>query len=88
MTEDEIVHTAEAFGRAAALVKQAGFDMVLIHGGHGWLLGQFMSPSMNHRTDRWGGQSAEPHAFPPARDRESARGGGRPVPDRIPHERR
>ena len=64
MTEDEIVHTAEAFGRAAALVKQAGFDMVLIHGGHGWLLGQFMSPSMNHRTDRWGGSLENRMRFP------------------------
>lgn len=64
MTEDEIVHAAEAFGKAAALVKQAGFDMILIHGGHGWLLGQFMSPSMNHRTDRWGGSLENRMRFP------------------------
>lgn len=64
MTEEEIMHTAEAFGRAAGLVKQAGFDMVLIHGGHGWLLGQFMSPSMNHRTDRWGGSLENRMRFP------------------------
>ncbi len=64
MTDEEIVRTAEAFGRAAALVKQAGFDMILIHGGHGWLLGQFMSPSMNHRTDRWGGSLENRMRFP------------------------
>lgn len=64
MTEEEIVRTAEAFGKAAALVKQAGFDMILIHGGHGWLLGQFMSPSMNHRTDRWGGSLENRMRFP------------------------
>ncbi|MGI6181082.1 MAG: FAD-dependent oxidoreductase [Agathobaculum sp.] len=64
MTENEIIRTAEAFGRAAALVKQAGFDMILIHGGHGWLLGQFMSPSMNHRTDRWGGSLENRMRFP------------------------
>lgn len=64
MTEEEIEQTADAFGRAAALVKQAGFDMVLIHGGHGWLLGQFMSPSMNHRTDRWGGSLENRMRFP------------------------
>ena len=64
MTEEQILQTAEAFGRAAGLVKQAGFDMVLIHGGHGWLLGQFMSPSMNHRTDRWGGSLENRMRFP------------------------
>ncbi|MDO5141339.1 MAG: FAD-dependent oxidoreductase [Eubacteriales bacterium] len=55
MTEEQIMETAEAFGNAARLVKEAGFDMVLIHGGHGWLLGQFASPYFNKRTDRWGG---------------------------------
>lgn len=64
MSEEEILQTAEAFGHAAALVKQAGFDMILIHGGHGWLLGQFMSPSMNHRTDRWGGSLENRMRFP------------------------
>lgn len=55
MTEKQIEETATAFGSAARLVKEAGFDMVLIHGGHGWLLGQFASPYFNKRTDRWGG---------------------------------
>lgn len=55
MTEEQIEDTATAFGSAARLVKEAGFDMVLIHGGHGWLLGQFASPYFNKRTDRWGG---------------------------------
>ncbi|MGP8310586.1 FAD-dependent oxidoreductase [Enterocloster aldenensis] len=55
MTEEQIEETATAFGNAAKLVKEAGFDMVLIHGGHGWLLGQFASPYFNKRTDRWGG---------------------------------
>ena len=55
MTEEDIYRVADCFGQAAKLVKEAGFDMVLIHGGHGWLLGQFSSPAMNHRTERWGG---------------------------------
>lgn len=55
MTEEQIEETATAFGSAARLIKEAGFDMVLIHGGHGWLLGQFASPYFNKRTDRWGG---------------------------------
>ena len=60
----DILRAAEAFGQAAKLVKEAGFDMVLIHGGHGWLLGQFMSPSMNHRADRWGGSLENRMRFP------------------------
>ena len=64
MTEEDILQAAEAFGEAAKLVKEAGFDMILIHGGHGWLLGQFMSPSMNHRTDRWGGSLENRMRFP------------------------
>ncbi|MDR0838654.1 MAG: FAD-dependent oxidoreductase [Oscillospiraceae bacterium] len=49
---DEIV---ASFGRGAALCKRAGFDMVMIHGGHGWLIEQFLSPAMNKRTDKYGG---------------------------------
>ena len=64
MTEENIYHAADAFANAAKLVKEAGFDMVLIHGGHGWLLGQFMSPSMNHRTDQWGGSLENRMRFP------------------------
>ncbi len=55
MTDEDIYRVADCFAQGAKLVKEAGFDMVLIHGGHGWLLGQFSSPSMNRRTDQWGG---------------------------------
>lgn len=44
-------HYANAFGAAKAL----GFDMAMLHGGHGWLLSQFTSPLSNKRTDKWGG---------------------------------
>ena len=64
MTDEDIYRVADCFASAAALVKQAGFDMVLIHGGHGWLLGQFMSPTMNHRTDKWGGSLENRMRFP------------------------
>ena len=43
------------FANAAAYAKFCGFGMVLIHGGHGWLISQFLSPKINTRTDRWGG---------------------------------
>ncbi len=64
MTEVEIYRVADCFASAAALVQKAGFDMVLVHGGHGWLLGQFMSPGMNRRTDRWGGSLENRMRFP------------------------
>lgn len=52
----ELIHEiVDSFGRGAALCKRAGFDMVLIHGGHGWLLHQFLSPAHNRRTDQYGG---------------------------------
>lgn len=35
--------------------KRAGFGMIMIHGGHGWLLNQFLSPYFNKRTDEYGG---------------------------------
>lgn len=54
MPEKVILEIVEAFGAAAATAKRCGFDLVMIHGGHGWLLHQFMSPK-NDRKDRFGG---------------------------------
>jgi 2,4-dienoyl-CoA reductase-like NADH-dependent reductase (Old Yellow Enzyme family) len=55
MTADDIAKILDAYGRAAKLCKDAGFEMMLIHAGHGWLLQQFLSPSTNRRTDEYGG---------------------------------
>lgn len=55
MTEADIFRIADAFGAAALVAKNCGFDLVMIHSGHGWLLHQFLSPLTNHRMDRWGG---------------------------------
>jgi len=55
MDEAMIAEVAEHFGIAAENAKIAGFDMVMVHAAHGWLLGQFLSPTFNHRTDRFGG---------------------------------
>jgi len=45
----------ECFGKYAAMAKQAGFNMIMIHAGHGWLIHQFLSPLYNFRTDEYGG---------------------------------
>jgi 2,4-dienoyl-CoA reductase-like NADH-dependent reductase (Old Yellow Enzyme family)/thioredoxin reductase len=55
MPETRIYETIERYARAAAWAKQCGFGMVTIHGGHGWLLSQFMSSKVNTRSDQWGG---------------------------------
>ena len=55
LTKDMIADIVASYGRVAGLAKRAGFEMVMIHAGHGWLLNQFLSPMFNHRTDEYGG---------------------------------
>lgn len=50
-----IADIVKAYGDCAGLAKRAGFEMVMVHGGHGWLINQFLSPYFNHRTDEYGG---------------------------------
>ncbi len=57
MTEEILAETIDSYAAAAKWAKAAGFGMVTIHGGHGWLLTQFMSSKFNTRTDRWGGST-------------------------------
>ena len=52
---DEIDALVEDFGHAVDLARQAGFDCVEIHAGHGYLISQFLSPYTNHRHDSFGG---------------------------------
>ena len=49
---------------AAVLAKRCGFGMVLLHAGHGFLMHQFMSPTLNHRTDEYGGSFENRMRFP------------------------
>ena len=55
MTKEVIEEMIEAYGDGALRAKKAGFEAVEIHGAHGYLIAQFMSPYSNHRTDEYGG---------------------------------
>lgn len=55
MTKAMIDETVALYARGAALIKRAGFDMVMIHAGHGWLIHQFLSRATNTRKDEYGG---------------------------------
>lgn len=55
LTREMIADIVDAYGRVAGLAKRAGFEMLMIHGGHGWLINQFLSPYFNKRTDEYGG---------------------------------
>jgi 2,4-dienoyl-CoA reductase-like NADH-dependent reductase (Old Yellow Enzyme family) len=55
MTDAEILEVVEGFATSAVNLRRAGFDGVELHGAHGYLITQFMSPLSNQRTDRWGG---------------------------------
>jgi len=55
LSEDEIWKIIKKFGVSAGLAKTVGFSGVQIHGAHGYLVSQFLSPHHNQRSDQWGG---------------------------------
>lgn len=55
MTKEDIKYLVNAYAEAALRIKKSGFDGVEIHGGHGYLVSQFLSPYYNKRTDEYGG---------------------------------
>lgn len=64
MTKEEIKTIRRSFAQAATRAKSAGFDMVELHGGTGYLLAQFVSPRTNRRTDEYGGELENRQRFP------------------------
>ncbi len=55
LTEEDILHIIQAYADAADRAQKAGFDAVELHGAHGYLILQFLSPRTNRRQDAWGG---------------------------------
>jgi 2,4-dienoyl-CoA reductase-like NADH-dependent reductase (Old Yellow Enzyme family) len=63
MTEDEIVAVIDAFASAAANARSVGFDGIALHGGHGYLIDNFMRSETNIRNDKWGGDHKQRMRF-------------------------
>ena len=63
MTENEINETINAFGAAARRAAEAGADGIQLHGAHGYLISEFLSPFFNTRTDDWGGSDENRFRF-------------------------
>jgi 2,4-dienoyl-CoA reductase-like NADH-dependent reductase (Old Yellow Enzyme family)/thioredoxin reductase len=63
MTKDDIREIVASFGTAAVRAREAGFDMVEIHGAHGYLLCQFLSPLANQRQDEYGSSMKDRSRF-------------------------
>lgn len=55
MDDQMIEYIIKSYGMAARRAKSAGFNMINLHGAHGWMISQFMSPVTNQRDDKWGG---------------------------------
>ncbi|KAA9026212.1 NADPH dehydrogenase NamA [Niallia endozanthoxylica] len=63
MTKEDIHGAVTAFKKAAERAKKAGFDVIEIHGAHGYLINQFLSPLSNHRSDEYGGSPQNRYRF-------------------------
>ncbi|MBS4209676.1 NADPH dehydrogenase NamA [Bacillus sp. FJAT-50079] len=63
MSVEEIQATITAFKHAAIRTKQSGFDMIELHGAHGYLINEFLSPITNKRTDVYGGSQENRYRF-------------------------
>jgi 2,4-dienoyl-CoA reductase-like NADH-dependent reductase (Old Yellow Enzyme family) len=80
LTAPEIPEIIAKYARVAGIAKRAGFTGVQVHGAHGYLCNQFLSPRTNKRTDEWGGSLENRARFL----REAVRAVRREVGDRYP----
>ncbi|WP_040287245.1 NADPH dehydrogenase NamA [Sporosarcina koreensis] len=63
MSTEDIRETVEAFTAAARRAGSAGFDLLELHGAHGYLINEFLSPLVNHRNDKYGGSAENRYRF-------------------------
>jgi 2,4-dienoyl-CoA reductase-like NADH-dependent reductase (Old Yellow Enzyme family) len=63
LTHEEILELIARFAETARIVVEAGFDGVQLHGAHGYLISQFLSPAANQRDDDWGGDAQRRRRF-------------------------
>lgn len=63
MTLEQVKATQQAFIQAARRAQEAGFDALELHGAHGYLINEFLSPLSNHRTDEYGGDRDNRYRF-------------------------
>jgi NADPH2 dehydrogenase len=63
MTSEDINNTVIAFQQAALRAKKAGFDILELHGAHGYLINEFLSPLSNKREDEYGGSKEKRYRF-------------------------
>ena len=85
LSVEEIDEIVLAYGRSAGRVRAAGFDLVELHAGHGYLVGQFLSPITNRRGDLYGGglEQCQRFARDVVRAMRRAVGDGFPITARL-----
>ncbi|WP_343250709.1 FAD-dependent oxidoreductase [Diplocloster hominis] len=64
MTLEDMNQVADSYAAAALMVKRGGFDQIVLHYGHGWLMAGFLSPLLNQRSDEYGGSIENRCRFP------------------------
>lgn len=64
MDRNDMDTVSDSYAQAALIAKRSGFDMILLHFAHGWLMGGFLSPLVNKRTDEYGGSYENRMRFP------------------------
>lgn len=64
MNDEQIEDLIIAYADSAVFARQCGFNMIMLHGGHGWQMHQFISPRDNQRTDKCGGSTENRMRFP------------------------